>query len=87
MDRLLARSAWEGQMTAQPAERPPDNLWTSPPGRQAARGDFDERARSSSPQLWLVTHPRLSRLGVLASGLIAAGLVLRRRNEGDGEAR
>lgn len=87
MDRLLARSAWEGQMTAEPAERPPDNLWTSPPGRQAAHGAFDERARSSSPQLWLVTHPRLSRLGVLAGGLIAARLVVRRGSEREGEAR
>jgi hypothetical protein len=46
LDRLLARRAYEGQMTAEPAPAGgPDNLFRPVPGDQGAHGRFDARAR------------------------------------------
>jgi NAD(P)-dependent dehydrogenase (short-subunit alcohol dehydrogenase family) len=78
LERYLAATAWEGQMTDQTAAPRPDNLWAPVPGRQeAAHGAFDDRAQSTSPQLWLVTHPRVARLGLVAAALLAGGLAAR----------
>src|SRR5439155_4681786 len=58
-DRYLARAGFDAQQTATPltAERA-DNLFAPVPGRQAARGPFDERARRHSVQLLLTKHRR-----------------------------
>ena len=47
LDRLLARKAYDGQLTPEP-RRPEeeDNLFKSLPGRHSAHGRFDDRARS-----------------------------------------
>ena len=77
MDRLMARMAWEGQMTDEPADQHPDNLWRPAPGTQGAHGEFDEVARSRSPDTWLATHPWLMRVGVAAAAAAVTGIVLR----------
>jgi NAD(P)-dependent dehydrogenase (short-subunit alcohol dehydrogenase family) len=45
-DRLAARMAWDGQMTAEPAQPRDGNLFESVPGDQGAHGRFDRRAQS-----------------------------------------
>jgi short-subunit dehydrogenase len=54
VDRYLARTGYESQQTDEPIEPDrPDNLFEPVPGRQAAHGPFDQRARGRSVQLWL----------------------------------
>lgn len=73
-DRILARSGFSSQLTAQPLDpHRPDNLYVPVPGDHGAHGPFDARARRTSLQLWLTTHRRA--LTVAALGL-AAGLGL-----------
>jgi NADP-dependent 3-hydroxy acid dehydrogenase YdfG len=57
MDRYLARSAWEGQMSEDPA-RPgmPDNLDDPVQARVGAHGAFDDLASDVSPLLWADMH-------------------------------
>lgn len=66
LDRMLGRTAVDGQHTDQPL--PPgrrDNLWAPVPGDAGAHGRFDAQAKRFSLQLWLDTH----RPAVLALGL------------------
>jgi short-subunit dehydrogenase len=73
LDRLLARTAYDGQHTDEPL--PPDredNLYEPVAGDHGAHGRFDARARPQSVQLWLNTH-RVA-LGALAFGAAAVGL-------------
>jgi hypothetical protein len=57
LDLYLAHTAYEAQQTNQPvdAERP-DNLFEPLPGDHGARGEFNDRARDCSAQLWITTH-------------------------------
>jgi NAD(P)-dependent dehydrogenase (short-subunit alcohol dehydrogenase family) len=71
LDRLLGRTAVDGQHTDEPL--PPnrqDNLYTPVAGDHGAHGRFDRQAKSFSLQLWLDTH----RAG-LASAALAAWLL------------
>jgi short-subunit dehydrogenase len=73
LDRLLARTAYDGQHTDEPL--PPDrqdNLYEPVAGDHGSHGRFDARARPASVQLWLNTH-RVA-LGALALGAAAVGL-------------
>ena len=72
-DRMLARSAYGGQMTGEPAEAGrPDNLFETVPGDPGARGRFSDRASMRSPAIWASEH----RDALLAAGGLAlAGLV------------
>jgi NAD(P)-dependent dehydrogenase (short-subunit alcohol dehydrogenase family) len=73
MDRYLARTGYDSQQTAEPAEPGrPDNLWQPLPGDRGARGEFGERASSASPHLWMNTHRGWLALGV---GLLAAACI------------
>ncbi len=71
-DRMMARQAWEGQMTDEPAEERDDNLFDPVPGAYAARGRFSDRAASHSPAIWASEHREVMGLGLL----VAAGLVV-----------
>jgi NAD(P)-dependent dehydrogenase (short-subunit alcohol dehydrogenase family) len=57
LDRLLGRTAVDGQHTNEPlpAVRP-DNLYAPVPGDHGAHGRFDALAHSSSAQWWANTH-------------------------------
>lgn len=79
-DHMVARQAWEGQMTDEPDPHDrPDNLFSPVPGDAGAHGVFDGRAKSWSAQSTLNLNRRW--LG-LAAGLLLGGLsafALRRR--------
>jgi short-subunit dehydrogenase len=47
LDGMMARRAWEGQMTREPARPREGNLFEAPPGDPRARGRFASRARRS----------------------------------------
>ena len=56
-DRYLARTGYDAQQTDEPVTPDRvDNLWAPVPGDHGAHGDFDERARAHSWQLWATTH-------------------------------
>jgi NAD(P)-dependent dehydrogenase (short-subunit alcohol dehydrogenase family) len=70
LDRLLGRTAVQGQQSPEPL--PPgrqDNLYAPVPGDHGAHGRFDAQARRFSVQLWLDTH----RTGLLATLALGAG--------------
>ena len=76
-DRYLARTAYGGQQTGdlKPEDRP-DNLFEPVEGDRGAHGDFDEQARSWSPQLWLDKNKRwLMMGGAVLAGALGAALV------------
>ncbi|HJW55629.1 MAG TPA: SDR family oxidoreductase [Burkholderiaceae bacterium] len=77
LDRKLAREAYDGQQTDEPAAAGRrDNLYQPVPGDHGARGRFDGRAVSSSWELWLVTHRWSMAFGALVLILLLF-LVLR----------
>jgi NAD(P)-dependent dehydrogenase (short-subunit alcohol dehydrogenase family) len=72
LDRYLARTGFSAQQTDQPADPDqPANLWQPADNRdgadRGAHGRFDQRAHSTSPQLWASQHH-----GVLAAATGAA---------------
>lgn len=72
LDRLLARSAVNGQSTGEPLPSPrPDNLWAPVPGDHGAHGRFGAEAHADSAQLRL----DLQRGWITAAllGLVAVG--------------
>ncbi|GAA4313725.1 SDR family oxidoreductase [Compostibacter hankyongensis] len=59
LDRVLARSGYDGQQTAEPAGRDRKertNLWTPLPGDEGAHGTFGREAAGRSPLLWVSMH-------------------------------
>ncbi|MGQ4877500.1 SDR family oxidoreductase [Billgrantia sp. LNSP4103-1] len=73
MDRWLARSAVDGQQTAE-WEGPdrPDNLWQPVKGDMGARGRFGRESKHQSGQFWLTTHR--DQVGLIAGSLLLAGM-------------
>lgn len=76
-DRLAARQAWAGQFDQnapppQPSRK--DNLFQPVPGDHGAHGRFDQRARTSSWELWMAIHRRTIglALGALLICLVAS---------------
>lgn len=71
LDHMLAHQAYDGQQSAEPIDPGRrDNLYEPVPGDHGAHGRFDDRAVSSSGQLWATTHR--TALGLIAVPLIAA---------------
>ncbi len=81
-DRLLASEGYSGQLTSEPRDDRPDNLFEPPPGDPGAHGRFDNRARANvvgfDPR-WLRAGAMLGLLA-LASAAFAVG-----RAAGNGE--
>ncbi len=77
LDHYLAKAAWEGQMTGEPAVDRPDNLFAPVAGDPGAHGPFDDRAASTAPTFFLDRHRKafISSLGLAA--IIGAVLVKR----------
>jgi len=76
-DHFLAANGFMAQQTQQP-ENPsrPDNLWEPPAGDYGCHGDFDARATSHSPLLWLTMHRKqlaLAAVAVIALAGLRAG--------------
>jgi hypothetical protein len=80
-DRILARMGYGSQQGGEPEDPSrPDNLWSPPPGDYGCHGNFDDRAHTRSPLLWLSRFR--ARIGLGALGLVAAATAafgLRRR--------
>lgn len=75
MDRFLARTAVNGQQTAEPSSpSAPDNLWQPVKGDMGARGRFNREAHDDSLQLWMATHR--GQVGVIAGAALLGGLAL-----------
>jgi NAD(P)-dependent dehydrogenase (short-subunit alcohol dehydrogenase family) len=68
LDHYLARTAYKGQQTDEPALPGPDNLLQPVKGDFAAHGRFDDQASAVSPQLWAAEH----RTTLLGAGAILA---------------
>jgi len=86
-DHYLARMGYDAQQydgEVEPNRR--DNLWEPVPGDFGARGDFDARASSFSPQLWLNMRRDavLAGLGALALWILSARFARRLKAEGGG---
>ncbi|MGZ4817113.1 MAG: SDR family oxidoreductase [Terriglobales bacterium] len=72
-DRYLARTGYDSQQYDGPEDpNRPHNLWKPVPGDHGAHGNFDERARRHSLELWAETHPGL----FAAAGLAALAALL-----------
>ena len=58
LDHYLARTGYDAQQYDGPEDpHRPHNLWQPVPGDHGAHGNFDDRARSLSLELWAETHP------------------------------
>ena len=76
VDRYLGRTGYSAQQTSEPEDpRRPDNLEEPVGEDRGAHGDFDARARSRSPHLWVTTH----RGRILALAFVAAAASRARR--------
>ncbi len=55
LDRYLAKAGWDSQMDERPVDPVArrDNLAGPLPGDRGARGDFDDRSRGTSSELWM----------------------------------
>lgn len=73
LDHYLAAIGYEAQQYDGPEDpNRPANLWATVPGDFSAHGDFSDRSRQHSLQLWLDTHRTAT---VLAGAGLAGGLV------------
>ena len=93
LDRYLARQAYSGQQTKEPADpNQPNNLWEPLDGDggqdHGAHGPFDQRSRGSSPQLWAGEHSALfAALGVGLAGIVLGLRVGRKQRENNARNR
>jgi len=79
LDWYLGRKGVAAQQTDEfeHANRP-SNLWEPVPGDWGARGRFDDRARDSSPAMWVSRHRRAVVRAALVAGSVAAAALSRR---------
>ncbi len=76
LDHYLAWTGYQGQQTSEKKDPDqPENLWEPVPGDHGPHGNFGDRSRSWSPQVWSDTHRGLLALGALAL-VLAGGAVL-----------
>ena len=83
LDHLLARTGWDAQLTATPAEPERDhNLWQPADDDidYGIHGRFDDEARDRSYQLWAATHRGTVLSIVFAFVGLLVTLLARRRN-------
>jgi NAD(P)-dependent dehydrogenase (short-subunit alcohol dehydrogenase family) len=81
IDRYLARQGYSAQQyDGRVSPDRQDNLWEPVAGDWGAHGDFDDRARDSSWQLWAEMHRGLVAAAGVSAGALAvfAALALRR---------
>ncbi len=80
LDHYLAETGYDAQQYDGAADpNAPHNLFEPMPGDHGAHGDFDARAASHSPQVWLDTHRKWLALGMLGAGAIAGVAVARKK--------
>jgi NAD(P)-dependent dehydrogenase (short-subunit alcohol dehydrogenase family) len=77
LDRMMARSGWDGQLTEEPAAaNRPDNLYSPVPSDFGAHGRFSERARPRSWQFWLTRHATPTLAASAAAVLLVAAVIV-----------
>ena len=75
LDKMMARQAWDGQLTAERADDRPDNLFQPVEGLHQADGRFTDQAKDKALGLSSQTVGKLALLGIGAvAGLIIAAL-------------
>jgi short-subunit dehydrogenase len=77
LDHYLAKNGYSGQQTNEMRDKnQKDNLWEPLSGDYGAHGNFSDRTRKESPELWASENKKV--IGVVLSGIIAvvAGLFL-----------
>jgi NAD(P)-dependent dehydrogenase (short-subunit alcohol dehydrogenase family) len=80
LDRLLARTGFDGQLGEEPEEPGrADNLFHPLPGDRGAHGPFDDLATPRSPHLWSNTHRGAIGAAVAVAALAGLVSLLRRR--------
>ncbi len=81
-DWYLARNGYDAQQTLEPVEPDRrDNLWEPVPGDHGAHGTFDDRATTSSPQLWVSKNRNwLTMVGAGLAGLGIGALIKRKQS-------
>ncbi len=71
-DRVLARTGYEGQMTAEPESKSrKSNLWEPIPGDHGAHGPFTGESKSFSPVTWA----SVNRGAIAATAALLAGVL------------
>ncbi|MBA3336172.1 MAG: SDR family oxidoreductase [Chloroflexia bacterium] len=81
LDRYLAKTNYKAQQTDRPLDpHRPNNLWVPVDHARdyGSHGDFDARAKSSTPQWWLTTNRAW--LGAVGAGIAGATVLTRRRS-------
>ena len=74
LDEYLGRTGYRSQQhDGRQDPNAPNNLWESVDGEFGAHGAFDDRAHSTSPELWVDTH-RPWLWAVPVAGVVAAGV-------------
>ncbi len=78
-DWVLARSAFEGQQSEEPAGKDqPDNLFEPVPGNFGAHGRFDKKAKEKSITGWLGRHQSVpTAAAAVLVGAVIAGIFLK----------
>ena len=72
LDHYLAKNGYSGQQTNEMRDKnQKDNLWEPLPGDYGAHGNFSNRARKESSELWASENKKV--IGVVLSGIIAVG--------------
>jgi hypothetical protein len=80
LDRYLAKTGFRSQQTDKPVlPHRPSNLFHPLSGDPGAHGGFDNRAQSTSPQLWANTHRGWATLIGAALGAAAGTAVFKLR--------
>ncbi|KAA2241098.1 SDR family oxidoreductase [Salinarimonas soli] len=74
LDRMMARQAWAGQQTSEPARPHADNLFEPPPGDPGAHGRFGDRARTRVNAVSATTARGLVALAAVGAAAGLAGL-------------
>lgn len=77
LDHYLAKYGYSSQVTDQLPPTRADNLDAPLPGDRGAHGDFDQRSRPSSSELWLRMHR--GAVAAAALGLLGATVLALRR--------
>jgi hypothetical protein len=78
LDRYIAKTGWDGQVTDQPNPHAPDNLFAPAPGDPGVRGRFGAR---SKPRALILDPVRARRLiGLAAAGAFGLAAATRRRS-------
>ncbi|MEU4236138.1 SDR family oxidoreductase [Actinoplanes sp. NPDC026619] len=80
LDRYLGRTGVDSQQTSEPHDpNAPGNLWEPADGEQGhdygAHGEFDDRSKQSSVQVWASQHHGLLAAAGSVAAVVAAGLI------------